>query len=87
MDSLDLKKYPRLAKLHELLSEEKGYKDMKEFLCDVFSEAVETIRQAQRSNEAEAFNVLIALHEYKELIDELAESGKYPFPKVIDIIL
>ena len=82
MDVLDLRKYPKLAQMVEQLSNEKGYKDMKEFLCDVFSEAVETIRQAQRNNEAEAFDVLIALHEYKELIDELAENGKYPFPKI-----
>lgn len=82
MDVLDLEKFPKLSKLVEQLSDEKGYKDMKEFLCDVFSEAVETIRQAQRNNEAEAFDVLIALHEYKELVDELAENGKYPFPKI-----
>lgn len=79
---LDLSKYPKLAQVVEQLSDEKGYKDMKEFLCDVFSEAVETIRQAQRSNDTEAFDVLIALHEYKELVDELAENGKYPFPKI-----
>ena len=62
LETLDLNKFPRLAQLYEQLSYEKGYKDMKEFLCDVFSEAV--------------------LHEYKELIDELAENGKYPFPKI-----
>lgn len=82
MDVLDLEKFPKLAQMVEQLSDEKGYKDMKEFLCDVFSEAIETIRQAQRNNEAEAFDVLIALHEYKELVDELAENGKYPFPKI-----
>ena len=82
MDVLDLRKYPKLAQMVKQLSDEKGYKDMKEFLCDVFSEAIETIRQAQRCNEAEAFDVLVALHGYKEMIDELAENGKYPFPKI-----
>lgn len=82
MAVLDLSKYPRLSKIIEQLSDEKGYKDMKEFLCDVFSEAIETIRQAQRCNEEEAFIVLIALRGYKELIDELAENGKYPYPNV-----
>ena len=80
METLELSKYPLLTKIIKQLSDEKGYKEMKEFLCDAFSEAIETIRQAQRCNEEEAFDVLIALRGYKELIDELAENGKYPFP-------
>lgn len=79
---MNIKYFWLSAKVVEQLSDEKDYKDMKEFLCDAFSEAIETIRQAQRCNEEEAFDVLIALRGYKELIDELAENGKYPFPKI-----